>query len=114
MSKEKKFIANKFGLKITMCCASCQHNAGAVGDSELRRRCACGEGIVLLNSWCGRWEMRPALDNAGKGGGRVKKKHYLHYVFNYKKPDDPKSLVPLSVIRNEYIEKFGEIYLNKK
>lgn len=107
---EKKFITNKFGIQIVQCCASCVNNIGASG-SEYTRICNAGEGIVKPSSWCGQWKMRQELDNAGLGGGEIKKRQYLEFFKNYEQPEDIDKKKTRAEIRKEYEDKYGSIYI---
>lgn len=102
---------NRFNITIVKCCANCIHNIGAHDDT--RRICGDGEGIVKLTDICASWAMRPALDNAGVGGGKVKSKQYLDFVRTYPQPENPKFHIPLKEIRAEYQQQFGSIYINR-
>lgn len=73
---KKEFIKNKYGILVVKCCASCVHHEN--GKRECVRLCMKGHGEHYLNYLCANdWEMRPELDNAGQGGGRVKRKAFL-------------------------------------
>ena len=100
---------NKYGVDIVKCCASCKHNIGAA--SEFTRVCDDGEGIVKPNSLCAHWMMKQNLEKAGKGGGGIKKKHYLEWLLNYKQPENPKLHVSLEDRQIEYEHQFGSRYL---
>lgn len=120
--KEKKFYKNRFGISIVQCCASCINSVTKNGETA--HICKAGEGLVPSSSWCGQWSMKVAgskakpgeinLDNAGMGGGFVKRKSYLNFVLNYPQPEEAIHHVPISQIRSEYEKKFGSIYLNTK
>lgn len=75
----KEFVKNKYKVNIVKCCASCKfHDSN--GDERIRI-CKRGYGDHELDYLCGGgWEMEPKLENAGKGGGRVKKKEYIQFI----------------------------------
>lgn len=78
----KEFVKNRYGIIVVKCCASCKHREAIAGDNV--RRCRRGFGKHKNNYLCGSgWEMDDSLDNAGKGGGRVKKKSYFDFVNKY-------------------------------
>jgi hypothetical protein len=52
--------------------------------------------------------MRRSLDNAGKGGGCIKKLAFLEFVRDYKHPKTHH--VPIRDIEKEWEEKHGSIY----
>lgn len=102
-------VKNKYGNDVVVCCASCRHNLGALSDRA--RACGNGQGAMKPSSFCKHWEMRPALDNAGKGDGKIKKKEYLDFFLEH-----PKTIegvrIPIDFIREEYEKKNGTIYTN--
>lgn len=100
---------NRHGITIVKCCASCAFNMGM--SSEKTRICQIGEGIVKPSSYCGTWKMRKGLDNAGFGGGRVKKRKYLYFALNFE--SSPEQPATVNEKRAAYMEKFGSIYINK-
>lgn len=115
MSNSKSFTKNKYGIPIVMCCASCQYNLGASSDTT--RICNKGEGMVKPTSLCSQWIMRPALDNAGRGDGHIKKPHYIQYVKKrldeiHRMDADVKIKIELiKGINKEYMEKYGSRYI---
>ena len=119
---EEKFVLNDYNVKVKKCCASCRFNGGLVKD--LARVCKLGEGIVKNSSVCDRWQMKtgddaegnkliPDFNKAGKGGGRIKKKHYLKFLLNYPQPENAKLEDRISNVQiaKEYEEKHGSIYM---
>lgn len=87
---------------IVKCCASCKFRESK-GD-EKYRYCKLGKGKHVLSYLCGSsWEMDERLDNAGKGGGRVKKKAYIDFTVKY-------GFGLADVFEREY----GSRYLTKK
>ena len=106
---EKEYYKNNFNASIVKCCASRAHKQFDKGNMRI---CTAGEGIVSSHSLCGGWELSKKFEKAGKGGGHVKRWHYLSYVLNYPQPEDPRYHVKLSDIRSEYEEKFGSVYLD--
>ena len=78
MEKVKYFTKNRYGITIVKCCASCRHKQA----DNRGRICMNGEGQVPTDYLCGEWQMAEGLDNAGKGGGVVKRKEFLDYAIN--------------------------------
>ena len=75
----KEFYKNQFGCLIVKCCASCKHHLSDGRDKV--RVCKKYGNEHPLDYLCSKgWEMRPELDNAGKGGGDVKKLAYFKYI----------------------------------
>lgn len=115
------FYKNKFSISIKKCCASCKFK-----QMDVRVRfCTIGEGIVSPQSVCGSWQMNPDLDNAGKGGGRIKKKKYLnicldrldednYLAIEHKRKKMPHKRLTLQQIRSDYEKKYGDIYFEKE
>ena len=100
-------VKNKYNIEIVKCCASCIHNIGAVTDTT--RMCNDGEEVVKPHSLCGNWKMKPNLDRAGKGGGSVKKRHYLEWLRDYSNPMNLNSTLEDRQI--EYEKQYGSRYL---
>lgn len=100
---EKLTMKNRYGIPIVVCCASCSHNKGA--DTEKTRVCDFGTK-EKPNYRCLNWEMKRSLDNAGKGGGLIKKLAFLEYLRDYK------TFKPIHEIEKEWEAKHGSIYTN--
>ena len=109
---EKIFKKNKYGIDVVMCCASCAHNLGA--KTEHTRICEAGEGEVRPTSLCTAWEMKDSLNDAGKGGGNVKKSDYLMFLLKFEQPKDAAYRVSIDDIRKMYEKKHGSIYINNR
>ena len=69
---------------------------------------------------CNRWQMSEGLNNAGRSGGKVKRKEYLLFVqeIRTKENDDIQNGIiteqerkTLEEIHQMFTEKFGSIYL---
>ena len=118
MDKKKVFAKNRYGISIVKCCASCRFKKC---DSRTRL-CTNGEGSVPSDYLCRNWEMAYGLDNAGKGGGKVKRAAYLQYSCDVLSEENAR-LIEASIakraymrktldeIRNEFIDRHGNIYV---
>lgn len=105
MGVSEYFYFNKHGIRIKECCASCMHKRIDRG----LRLCVKGEGAVPPSYLCPLWEMDESLDNAGCGGGGIKRRAYLTFALGkYEEEQKPPSAVQ---IRNEYKKDGGEIYI---
>lgn len=109
MAKPTKVTSpNRYGIQVVHCCASCVHHAA---DTEDTRICTKGYGTVRPSFLCQEhYEMEDRYDNAGKGGGFIKKKHYLRFVYKYEHPAGTKKTA--MQIREEYKKKFGSPYID--
>lgn len=110
---------NGHGISVAKCCASCKNKK----SNNRTRLCLLGAGTVSPRHYCQQWEMAEGLKNAGKGGGKVKKKTYLSYsletffhegqrlqeAVNMKQPFLRKSIMET---REDFEKKFGSIYVN--
>ena len=109
---KKEFTKNRYCIDIVKCCASCVHRLPSKRDGV--RLCAKGHGEHYLDYLCDDdWEMNPDLDNAGKGGGRVKRKAFLlmmadAYSGGLISTEQHRMLV------EEWRRKYGSEYLAKK
>ena len=119
MAKEIRItsVRNAHGCKIKKCCASCQHKDVANDGTKV---CSLILEKVEQKSKCKKWKMVDSLKNAGKGGGKVKRKEYLIYVQEVRSSenDDIKYGIiteqerkTLGEIRRMFTEKFGSIYV---
>ena len=74
----KEYVKNKYYISVVKCCASCSKHVA----TSVERVCICqitGQKHPIDYLCCSGWEMNPALDNAGRGGGMVKKPSYIEY-----------------------------------
>ena len=109
---QEELYTNKFGIYIKKCCASCVH---AVLDSRMRI-CQDGEGVVPSSFVCKHWKIKDGLENAGKGGGDVKRKEYLRYALTSLEQEEKLAernkhhrRKTVAEVRKEYSERYGEI-----
>ena len=111
------YLVNEFGIKVKKCCASCKH----MQPDNKTRICMNGEGVVAPTSYCLDWMLRKGLENAGKGGGKVKKASYLQYCLGVLDAEHAEAIEyaqknllykrsSLEQIRYSYKERFGDIY----
>ena len=110
-------MKNKNGIEIKACCASCQHRLMTVDD----RICGLTKASVASDYSCNRWRMEKLLQNAGNGGGKVKKWQYLCFFMEHwiKQRNDleagsiaPTQLQSVEQIRKEYNELHGSEFIN--
>ena len=70
---KKEFVRNLMGIKIVKCCSSCAYHGAGIPCSI--------DGVNHPRGFCcNNWIMRDGLANAGRGGGKVKKKGYLDFI----------------------------------
>jgi len=109
-------VKNDCDVKVKRCCASCQHKCI---DINAIRVCASMMLKVEQKFKCNRWQMSEGLNNAGKSGGKVKRKEYLLFVqeIRTKENDDIQNGIlsaqeckTIEEIRQMFTEKFGSIY----
>lgn len=96
-------VTNKYGIKIKKCCASCLHKRL---NNEKTRNCTLGETNVNPKYLCPSWAMsvEPNLDNAGKGGGRIRKKEW--FAFLDKSPHGD-----IEITEKEFNKKYGSRFI---
>jgi hypothetical protein len=95
-----EYVKNKFSITIKKCCASCKFKK--VGDDTYRTCGKDGSKRKPYDLCFNGWEMSPGLDNAGKGGGHVKRKAYIDYT-----------VLNGFGMADEFERKFGSRYLTK-
>lgn len=98
----KGVYKNKYGVEIKMCCASCKRK---VFKSEKTRDCELGEKDLKPSYLCPDWIMSENLDNAGRGGGRIRKKGYLQFILDKGGKTD--------AVIEEWEKKYGTRFLTK-
>lgn len=76
--QEENYVKNAFGIDIKVCCASCKFK-DYKNDKE--RICKLSNTTTHPSEYCSTWKMGEHLEKAGMGGGRVKKKAWLDYVY---------------------------------
>ena len=96
---EKKTVKNGYGIDIVVCCASCRFKMLEDGK---KRKCKLAGTETYPSEHCSSWKMEEHLGNAGKGGGRVRKKAWLQYVLDNGKSDTTQRM---------FERKNGSIYL---
>ena len=111
------WINNQYGIPIKKCCASCKKR---MISNEVGRYCE-RSGTAVEGGWyCRKWAMHPKLQNAGKGGGRVKSIRYLRFyqerkikLYNSLKACRMKrdELPSTADIRREYEQEKGSVYI---
>ena len=115
---KRKFTRNEHGVKVKMCCASCQKRKIT---SEEGRVCGLSGKPVSGCHRCKHWEMSRRLQNAGMSGGLVKSWSYLCYyrerwigqredvIARRIKADE---MLSTADIRKEFEQEHGSIYIN--
>ena len=98
----KEFTTNKYGIPVVKCCASCKHHLSE--GVERKRICKLSGKKHDLEYFCGSsWKMSEKLDNAGKGGGKVKKLAYLQHIIEHGK-----------ITSEDWEREHGSRYLTKR
>ena len=106
---------NAHGIRIEMCCMSCKHSTIIQDDW---RRCHRGKEKtpMPMGAVCARWKMKKGLENAGEGGGKVKKRRYQEFFLSVVERWDAASGTPypsVQEVRELYKNRFKEdIYIN--
>lgn len=109
-NQQKTTIKNRYGIPITVCCASCKFK-------ELRnqyRYCGKGGKIPRPSFVCNQWQMDESYHNAGRGGGKIKTKSYLSFALdkltNGYTENAARKRVSVNQIREEFLKNGGRIY----
>lgn len=104
-------MRNRYGIEICRCCASCKHRK-VTNEGRMCRKTEDG-----VESWhlCSRWDMHENLQNAGEGGGKVKKLQYLNYFrqtwLQQREELVAGRMLPTQALSKEEIrKKFNELY----
>ena len=108
---------NMHGIEIKACCASCEHKV----INNDGRFCGLEKTRVASGHCCNRWQMDKRLQKAGRGGGKVKKCHYLtFFIERWIEQRSALEAGRISVgqlrtvedIRKEYHEQYGSEFVN--
>ena len=99
---EKQKVKNEYGIDIVVCCASCA-NKDIRNNHE--RTCRPVNKPTHPSEFCKSWRMAEHLKNAGRGGGRVKKKAWIDYVKDNGRTDQA---------QRDFERANGSIYLSNK
>ena len=97
----EKTVKNRYGIEIKKCCASCQSKQY---KNEQLRNCKLGENGVKPTYYCDCWKMQESLDNAGKGGGKIRKQSWFRFLAESLTGD-------ISLVEKEYNKKHGSRFL---
>ena len=110
-------MRNQFDIEIQKLCGSCAKRT----ILQTGRVCSLTGETVECGGLCEGWEMHPKLQNAGRGGGRVKSLKYLNYYRErwLKQQEDlmtkritADDFASAEDIRKDYEQEHGSIYIN--
>lgn len=117
MKRKKKFemTANKFGIMVKKCCASCAHKNC---DEQGLRCCQKSGKHVRGNKVCECWEMSEGLNALGSGErGKVQCRRYQLYMMEVRDTEREFEAQGIDVgeaslasVRKDYTLKYGERY----
>ena len=111
-------MRNKYDIEIQKLCGSCRQREI---KSPEGRVCRLSGEPVECGFLCEHWEMHPKLQNAGRGGGKVKSLKYLNYYrerWLKQKEDLMTKRITADVfasaedIRKQYNEQHGSEFIN--
>ncbi len=107
--RQPEYVLSKYGIKIKKCCATCIHRHP---ESEARRICDAGEGLVRPSDVCSNYEIiQKIVNNAGKADGRIRKKDFLMYVLDYPRNHDMRREKSVDDIIEEYESEYGSRFI---
>ena len=110
-------MRNQFDIEIQKLCGSCAKRT----ILQMGRVCSLTGETVECGGLCEGWVLSPKLQNAGRGGGRVKSLKYLNYYRErwLKQQEDlvakqitADAFASAEDIRKDYEHEHGSIYLN--
>lgn len=115
---EPEVVKNPCFLRIKKECRSCKFKCL---EWDSRRNCQLTDLRVEPTGACADWEMSDCLMKMGRSLGTVKSKAYLDFVQRKRLAEDvlmEQGLIgeedrqPVEELRQEYMEKYGSIYVN--
>ncbi|MBR1502503.1 MAG: hypothetical protein IJ618_01305 [Prevotella sp.] len=110
-------VRNDFGIGVKKCCMSCAHK----DCTRLHGTRYCQEHHKDVGRWevCNRWQMSRAMQMAGNGDGRIKRREYLAYLASVREEEEAARQLGLTIpsksvetIRSEFEQEHGSIYIN--
>lgn len=108
---------NKYGVKVSMCCASCDFKEST--RLLTQRHCTRLNKEVSPIGLCKKWKMSKLLKQLGSEQGQVKSREYLLYLTDVRIKEQElqgqgKKIVPKNIakIRAEFEKEHGSIYIN--
>ena len=110
-------VKNRYDIMVKVCCASCEFRQ-VVNDGRI---CGLVKSPVVSGHCCSQWQMDKRLQDAGRGGGKVKKCHYLTFYMDrwiaQRNDLEARRISALELrstedIRREYNEQYGSEFIN--
>lgn len=118
MIENATFVVNDYGITIEKKCVSCQHceNCGTqkVKEDTPTHKCTKHDKGTKANGRCEDWELKKGLYNAGKGGGKIKRRSYVEYLSALRVAEGSRDAeqTPVGEIRRQYKHQYNaDVYL---
>lgn len=110
-------ITNEYGVKIKVCCASC--DARVITSKGNCRFCTLESKEVEAYDKCSNWQLSKGLEEAGSGKGMIKRKEYLRFLVSVRDEEQLSRNLGLRItsksideIRAEYEQEHESIFID--
>lgn len=118
MTENAIFVVNNHNIAIKKKCVSCQHceNCGTqkIKGNTPTHKCTKHDKGTNANGRCEDWELKKGLYNAGKGGGKIKRRSYVEYLSALRVAEGSRDAeqTPVVEIRRQYKHQYNaDVYL---
>ena len=111
--ESRRFIRNRFGIRVKKCCASCAFKNLTRAVTE--RRCKEHAKRVNPGEVCECWKMSSVLRSIQFSDGQIKRREYQLYLLNVRTEELEKKVKKqksIETIRAEFESLYGSIYIN--
>ncbi len=111
--ERKRFVRNRFGIRIKRCCASCAFKDFTRAVTE--RRCKEHAKNVKPCEVCECWKMSSLLQSVQFSDGQVKRREYQLYFLKVRSEELEKGVKKqksIETIRAEFESQYGSIFIN--
>lgn len=110
--KKSKFAMNEWGVRIKMCCASCEWMDAT--RLQTKRRCTKRRKGVRPCDCCPKWVMSHKMMDVRKSEGKIKRREYQLFLLKIREQEmlegkeDGRDVMEL---RAEFESQYGSVYL---
>lgn len=118
MTENATFVVNDYNITIEKKCVSCQHceNCGTqkVKEDTPTHKCTKHDKDTNADGRCEDWQLKKGLYNAGKGGGKIKRRSYVEYLSALRVAEGSRDAeqTPVGEIRRQYKHQYNaDVYL---
>ncbi len=111
--KETKFTLNNFGVRIKLCCASCEWKVAT--RLQTKRSCTKKGKDVSPCDCCKHWTLSQQMMEVRKSVGQIKRREYQLFLLQIREREMKEGVEEgrdVMDIRAEFECQYGSIYIN--